>query len=121
MTSYRGGVGQWSWALHRVTGVGVLIFLCLHILDTFLIILGPAHYNQIIALYRLPVFRVGEVGLVACVLFHALNGVRIILLDFWPRLMRFQRQLFLAELLCVALAMIPVAYLMLKPVFGRGH
>ena len=34
MRPYRGGIGQWSWALHRFTGVGVLIFLCLHILDT---------------------------------------------------------------------------------------
>ena len=121
MTHYRGGVGQVSWALHRITGVGVLIFLCLHILDTFLIILGPAHYNQIIGLYRLPIFRVGEVGLVACVLFHALNGIRIILLDFHPKLMRFQRQMFLVELICFVASMIPVTYLMLEPVFRRGH
>lgn len=115
---YHGGVGQWSWALHRITGVGVLIFLCLHILDTFLIILGPEHYNTIINLYRVPAFRVMEVGLFACVLFHALNGVRIILIDFWEGLMRYHRQLFYIEMACFVLAMIPVAYLMLKPVFG---
>jgi len=115
---YKGGIGQWSWALHRVTGVGVLVFLLLHILDTFLIILGPAHYNTIIALYRVPVFRVMEVGLFAAVLFHALNGVRIILVDFWPDLTRVHRQLFYAELVLFVAAMIPIAYLMLKPVFG---
>lgn len=114
---YHGGVGQWSWALHRITGVGVLIFLCLHILDTFLIILGPEHYNAIINLYRVPAFRVMEVGLFACVLFHALNGVRIILIDFWEGLMRYHRQLFYIEMACFVLAMIPVTYLMLKPVF----
>lgn len=113
---YRGGIGQWSWALHRVTGVGVLVFLLLHILDTSLIILGPEHYNTIIALYRVPVFRVMEVGLFAAVLFHALNGVRIILVDFWPDLTRVHRQLFYAELVLFVVAMIPVAYLMLKPV-----
>lgn len=115
---YRGGIGQWSWALHRVTGVGVLVFLLLHILDTSLIILGPEHYNTIIALYRVPIFRVMEVGLFAAVLFHALNGVRIILVDFWPDLTRVHRQLFYAELVLFIVAMIPVAYLMLKPVFG---
>lgn len=115
---YRGGIGQWSWALHRVTGVGVLVFLLLHILDTSLIILGPEHYNTIIALYRVPIFRVMEVGLFAAVLFHALNGVRIILVDFWPDLTRVHRQLFYAELVLFVVAMIPVAYLMLKPVFG---
>ena len=113
---YQGGVGQWSWALHRITGVGVLIFLCLHILDTSLIILGPEHYNAVIALYRAPAFRTMEVGLFACVLFHALNGVRIILIDFWEGLMRYHRQMFYVELACFVLAMIPVTYLMLKPV-----
>src|SRR3989338_6132219 len=88
---YRGGMGEWSWALHRISGVGVLIFLCLHILDTALIVLGPQAYNAVIALYRHPVFKVLEIGLVAAVLFHALNGVRIILFDFWVDLTRFHR------------------------------
>jgi len=116
---YRGGIGQWSWALHRITGVGVLVFLCLHILDTSLIALGPEHYNTIIKLYRLPVFRIMEVGLFASVLFHALNGVRIILIDFWEDLTRFQRQLFYLELGGFLLIMIPVAYVMLRPLVGR--
>lgn len=115
---YRGGIGQYSWALHRVTGVGVLIFLCLHILDTFLIILGPEHYNTIINLYRVPAFRVMEVGLFACVLFHALNGLRIILIDFWEGLAPHHRLLFYIEMALFVLAMIPVTCLMLKPVFS---
>ncbi len=116
---YRGGIGQWSWVLHRLTGVGVLIFLCLHILDTSLIILGPEHYNWIIAFYRLPLFRVMEVGLFACVLFHALNGVRIILIDFWEDLTRVHRQLFYVQMACFVLLMIPVSYLMLRPLVGH--
>ncbi len=118
MTIYRGGVGQWSWALHRATGVGVLVFLCLHILDTSLIVLGPEHYNRIIALYRHPVFRVMEVGLFASVLFHALNGVRIILIDVWTGLTRFHRQLFYLEMACFVVVMTPVSYLMLRPLWA---
>ncbi len=117
MSVYRGGSGQWSWVLHRITGVGVLVFLCLHILDTSLIVLGPAQYNHIIQLYRHPVFRVMEVGLVASVLFHALNGIRITLIDFWVDLTRIHRQLFYLELACFTVTMVPVAYLMLKPLF----
>ena len=119
MGLYRGGVGQWSWALHHLTGVGVLVFLLLHILDTFLILLGPSHYNAIIAIYRIPLFRVMEVGLFACVLFHALNGVRIILIDFWEDLTRFQQHLFYVELTCFVLIMVPVAYVMLRPLMAR--
>ena len=47
---YRGGVGQWSWVLHRLTGIGVLLFLFFHILDTALILVGPELYNRIIAI-----------------------------------------------------------------------
>ena len=119
MSVYRGGVGQWSWALHRITGVGVLIFLILHILDTALIMLGPEHYNQIIGLYRHPVFRVSEIGLFACVLYHALNGVRILLIDFWPDLTRIHRHLFIIEMILFVTAMIPVTYLMAKPLLSH--
>ena len=119
MSVYRGGVGQWSWIFHRVTGVGVLIFLILHILDTALIMLGPEQYNQIIALYRHPVFRIGEIGLFACVLYHALNGLRILLIDFWPDLTRIHRQLFLIEMILFVAAMIPVTYLMAKPLLAH--
>ena len=31
---YRGAIGQWSWVLHRLTGVGVVLFLALHVIDT---------------------------------------------------------------------------------------
>ena len=115
MTRYRGGIGQWSWALHRVTGIGVLLFLCLHILDTALIVLGPEHYNKIIGIYRLPVFRVMEVGLFAAVLYHSLNGVRITMIDFWVDLTRFHKTLFKVQMILFVLVMIPVTWIMLKP------
>jgi len=115
---YRGGIGQWSWALHRLTGVGVLVFLCLHILDTALIVLGPEQYDGIVKLYRLPVFRVMEVGLFAAVLFHALNGLRITAMDFWVGLMGVHRALFKAQMVVFTLAMIPVAWLMLRPLLA---
>ena len=120
MTIYRGGSGQWSWLAHRVTGVGVLVFLCLHIIDTALIILGPEHYNQIIGLYRHPVLRVMEVGLFASVLYHALNGVRIMLLDFHIGLMPRQRQFFTIQMVLFVAIMIPVTWIMLAPVLAHG-
>ena len=115
---YRGGEGQWSWMLHRVTGVGVLLFLLAHILDTALIALGPEHYNAIIAIYRLPVFRVGEVALVAMVLYHALNGIRIVIIDFWPGTTVIHKQMFWVEIMLFVALFIPAAYLMIKPLFG---
>ncbi|MBK6881012.1 MAG: succinate dehydrogenase, cytochrome b556 subunit [Elusimicrobia bacterium] len=81
---YRGGSGHWSYLLHRLTGLGVLLFLCVHIIDTVLIGWGPELFNKVISVYRHPFFRVSEIFLFGAVLYHSLNGVRITLVDLWP-------------------------------------
>lgn len=70
--------------LHRLTGLGVLLFLCVHIIDTALIGWGPELFNKVISVYRHPFFRVSEIFLFGAVLYHSLNGVRITLVDLWP-------------------------------------
>ena len=122
MSVYRGGVGQWSWALHRLTGVGVLLFLFAHILDTALIILGPNLYNKIIAIYRLPLFGLAEIGLFAAVLYHSLNGVRICVIDFWPATTRYHKPMWAAVMLLFFAVFLPVGWIMLGHVFqGAAH
>ena len=117
MTLYRGGIGQSAWLLHRITGVGVLLFLCLHILDTALIALGPEQYNRIIAIYGLPPFRLMEIVLFASVLYHALNGIRIILIDFWVGLTRYHKTIFYIQMTLMVCIMIPVTWMMARPLF----
>lgn len=114
---YRGGTGHWAWILHRLTGVAVLLFLLLHILDTALIIFGPRLYDSVVVLYRHPVFRLGEVGLAAAVLYHALNGIRITLVDFYPEWGVHHRRLFYGVVAVFVLLFLPGAYRMLKPLF----
>ena len=112
--TYRGGAGQWAWMLHRLTGVGVFIFLLAHIVDTAVIGWGPKAYNTAMALYRRPVFRVGEVLLAGAVLYHALNGIRIVIIDFWPEATLLERKLFYAVAVVFAVVYIPAALYMLK-------
>ena len=112
--TYRGGGGHWAWILHRVTGVGVFIFLLAHVVDTAFIGWGPGLYNKAMALYRMPVIRVGEVVLAGAVLFHALNGIRIIILDFWPETTVAHRKLFYALAVVFAVIFIPTAVYMLE-------
>lgn len=114
---YRGGAGQWAWLLHRLSGLGVLLFLVIHILDTGLVLFGPETYNKVIRLYTHPLFRLGEVGLAAAVLYHALNGIRITLLDFYPEWSARQQELFYGVVVLFVLLFVPGAYLMLKPLF----
>ena len=114
---YRGGAGQWAWLLHRLSGVAVLLFLLLHILDTGLVLFGPEIYDKVVKIYVHPLFRVGEVGLAAAVIFHALNGIRITALDFWPELSGRHRELFYGVVALFVVIFLPSAYLMLKPLF----
>ena len=112
--AYRGGIGQWSWAAHRITGVFVVAFLFGHIVDTFAIGFGPELYDETISLYKQWWFKPFEVALIAATLFHALNGMRIILFDFWPNLVLRQRQFAVAELVLFAAGFLPAAFFMLR-------
>ena len=115
--AYKGGIGQWSWAAHRITGVGVVAFLFAHILDTFAVGFGPELYNETISLYKQWWFKPFEVALVGAVLFHSLNGLRIILFDFWPGLALKQKQFAYAELVLFAAGFAPAAFFMLRSAY----
>lgn len=93
-TLYRGSTGMWSWVLHRVTGVAIFFFLLVHVLDTSLIRVSPAAYNAVIGTYKNPLMGLGEIALVAAIVFHAFNGLRIILIDFWSKGAKYQRTMF---------------------------
>ena len=102
---YGGGIGQWSWLIHRATGLGILFFLIVHVLDTFLVVIKPEWYDHTVALYGgiwfdghyyvllRWFFRVAELGLIASVVFHAVNGLGVILYDFWHRGTRRRREI----------------------------
>jgi succinate dehydrogenase / fumarate reductase cytochrome b subunit len=111
---YRGGLGQWSWAAHRITGVFVVAFLFGHIVDTFAVGFGADVYDETISLYQQWWFKPFEVALVAATLFHAINGLRIIVFDFWPGLALKQKQFALAELVLFAAGFLPPAFFMLR-------
>src|SRR5436309_8257876 len=85
-TIYKGREGQWSWIAHRVTGVAIFLFLFAHIVDTALVGWGPDAYNKVVRVYKNPLVGLLELGLVAAIIYHALNGLRIMLIDFWPKL-----------------------------------
>lgn len=115
---YRGREGMWSWILHRVTGLGVLLFLIIHVVDTAIVIYFPATYDHALSIYKSPIFRFAELLIFFSVIFHALNGLRIIIQDFWPVVMLRQRQMAWGAALIALLAIIPIGWVMLAPLFG---
>ncbi len=111
---YKGGIGQWSWAAHRITGVLVLAFLFGHIVDTFAVGFGPELYDETISLYKQWWFKPFEVALVGAVIYHAFNGLRIILFDFWPKLALKQKPFAIVQIVLSAIAFAPAAFFMLR-------
>lgn len=113
-TLYRGDPGMWSWVAHRITGVATFFFLFAHVLDTALVRVSPNAYDEVIATYKTPLVNLLEVGLVGAVLYHALNGLRVMLVDFWDKGARYQRPMLWGILGIWVLVMIPGAYFMLQ-------
>lgn len=78
---YKGREGQWSFLLHRITGLGVLLFLIIHIVDTATVYFIPHFYDEVITLYRSTLFGIGEIGLIFSLFFHGINGLRLAYID----------------------------------------
>lgn len=117
--TYRGGLGMAMWALHRVTGLGILLFLTLHIVDIFLLTFGEELFNELLIIYSAPWARLLEVFLLFGVLFHALNGLRITIQDFWPKAWLVEKKLVVVQLVVFTVVFVPSAWLMIEPLFGR--
>jgi succinate dehydrogenase / fumarate reductase cytochrome b subunit len=111
-TIYKGSPGQWSWLAHRITGVAVILFLFAHVVDTAVIGWGPEAYNRVLRVYHNWGVRLLELGLVAAVMYHAINGVKIMIIDFWPASTRRYKALSLASTGLFLAAMIPITWIM---------
>ncbi|MCC3291944.1 MULTISPECIES: succinate dehydrogenase, cytochrome b556 subunit [unclassified Arthrobacter] len=117
-TLYRGREGQWSWVVHRITGVAIFFFLLVHVLDTSLVRVSPEAYNVVIESYKNPIMGIGELGLVAAIVFHAFNGLRVVLIDFWKKGPKYQRQMLWGVVALWAVTVIGFSIRHLPNVFG---
>jgi len=114
---------MWAWLLHRLTGVGIFVFLLVHIVDIALIGLGRDLFDAMMKLYHHPVFRTGEILLFGAVLFHGLNGLRVIILDFAPSTTIYQRQMLIGVAVVFFITFTPAALVMFGQMLhgGSGH
>jgi succinate dehydrogenase / fumarate reductase cytochrome b subunit len=112
---------MWSWVLHRITGVAIFFFLLVHILDTALVRVSPEAYNAVMSTYKNPLMGLGEAVLVGAIVFHALNGLRIILVDFWSKGVKYQRYMFWGVIGVWVVLMAAFLPRHLMNVFSEGH
>ncbi len=114
-TVYKGKSGQWAFIGHRVTGFMVFFFLLLHVVDVSLINIDPELYNEVHHLYGNVVLRLFEVGLLGGLLFHSFNGLRIVMVDFFPGAIRNEKSMFTAVLALTGILTIVGGYVIMKP------
>lgn len=87
---YRGKGPMWAWILHRITGLSIILFVGLHVFASFFMQqFGSDIATSINIVYESWIF---QILVIFIVIFHALNGFRIALLDIWPQLLVYQRE-----------------------------
>jgi len=115
---YRGSEGMLAWAFHRISGVAIWAFILLHVLDIWLAGVNPQLYDDVLQVYASPIGRVFETLLGAALLYHALNGLRIIIMDFWPSMTRYHKQLWYLNWALFVIIGLPIALQIMAPAFG---
>jgi len=122
--TYRGREGHYSFLMHRLTGLGTLLFLTIHILDTATVYFLPNLYSHAIDLYRSTVLGLGEIVLIFCVFYHGVNGLRIAVFDMLqPRGWSFPagRRSALVTALVALLLWAPAAFIMLRNILMHNY
>ncbi len=111
---YKGKEGQLAWIGHRVAGLGTLLFFAVHVIDTSWVFFWPQGYHFAIELYKTVPFQIGEMLLMLAVIYHGCNGIRIALMDWFPKLWKRQRQMTLGTFVLTAVLYAPALYIMLR-------
>jgi len=78
----RRGLGAWAFLLNRITGLGLVVYLYVHLAVLSLLARGPESWDSFIDIVRSPFFLALDVVVIAGWLIHALNGIRITLANF---------------------------------------
>ena len=117
---YRVSWAQLAWFGHRASGLGVLFYLFMHIVETSTVLFGPEVYNAAVGIFKNLPARLGEVVLMAALVYHALNGLRVMAMDFWPRLTEYYRPLTYGVVSATILAMVPLTVIMVSPFMPWG-
>jgi succinate dehydrogenase / fumarate reductase, cytochrome b subunit len=120
---YRGREGQLSFLLHRFTGLGTVLFLAVHIVDTAFVYFAPELYDHAIAIYQTTLFGIGEMFLVFSVLYHGSNGIRITIFDWRPELWKIEneRKWAVGTLIFSIIIWLPLAVIMGYNILRYNH
>jgi len=103
---YRWELGFWAFLLMRISGVALTLYLILHINVLSNLLAGPEKFNELMKTVQSPLFKLFELALLGAVLFHALNGVRVLWIDFGSGALRHKPWFWAVIVLCVIIFII---------------
>ena len=98
----RRDAGSWAFILNRLTALALTFYLVVHMIVLNKLTQGPTAYDEFVAFAHLPLIKFGEILLIAAVVLHGLNGLRLTLLTFGIGL-RHQKSIFAASFLITLL------------------
>ena len=118
MLAARSGLGMWIFILHRITGLALIFYLLMHIMVISTSLKGPETFNKLLAVLTSPPFVVLDLLLLAAILFHAFNGIRILLFDLGIGI-RQQKLIFWLLMLPAAIGWVWTAMMAMPHILGK--
>ncbi len=73
---------RYLYALHRITGIGLVAFVILHIFMMSSRMFGESVYESVHGMLNNPATDLGMVIVIAALLFHGFNGIRLLLNEY---------------------------------------
>lgn len=101
--------GMWAWALHRITGIIIALYLLAHIMVLSSVLAGAGSFDAVMRFLSHPLALWLELGLLAAVILHGLNGIRLILFDLNIGIKK-QKEIFIFNLVLAAFIFLVVFF-----------
>ncbi|MCK4548190.1 MAG: succinate dehydrogenase, cytochrome b556 subunit [Candidatus Eisenbacteria sp.] len=119
---YRWRTGAIAWLFHRVSGLALALYLTIHIWVTHHVVQGPESFNQIMARLSSPPFKLVELALLAAIVYHAFNGIRILVIDFVQG-SKYHKPLFWGAIACCVVVYLAIGWPLIREVLTlfTGH
>ncbi len=104
--NYRWGEGMWSYVFHRISGIALVVYLMMHIWVIHNVQKGPETFDNLMKLLHKPLFRLGEAALLAAILYHSVNGIRLVLMDAGFGMRAYKKTFWIVFCVCAVLGVV---------------
>ena len=99
-------VGFWAYVVMRLSAIGLVLYLFLHLVILSQLAVGPAQWDSFVTLVKSPVFLLLDIVLIIGILAHGLNGIRLSLIGFGIGVPNHKLMLWLAVILTIVFSVI---------------